>query len=165
MTRRLALVLSALLATLLLATPASAGNWATAELAAGPEPAAGVEQTYRFLIKQHGVTPVSWVTATFVATNLTTGEQVQFPMRAVDANGNFMTQVTFPEAGDWTWFVMLAELGTDQEGAGGTLTVLEPTVLAAKRLSDLRDRFGGALLLVPGLEGWLDDLAARAGAG
>ena len=55
----------------------------------GPEPAAGIETTLGFEIRQHGVTPVSWVTATFVATNLATGEQVQSPMRADDTTGRF----------------------------------------------------------------------------
>ncbi len=136
----------------------SAGNWATAEMdQPAPLVLADVETTFGFVILRHGETPASWVTARFVATNLETGVQVQAPMRAVDADGRFHTSVTFPDGGDWTWYVLLAELGTDQDGAGGTLTVREPGEVAASLLA-VGIRFGAALGALPGLA---RDLAAR----
>ena len=138
--RRLPFALSALLATLLLASPAAAGGWATATMDPVPDPAAGLQTTFGFDIRQHGETPISWVTATFVATDLETGQQVQFPMRAFGDTGRYITEVTFPRAGSWSWWVMLGELGSDQEGAGGTLTVLEPMDAAIQRLTDLGGR-------------------------
>jgi hypothetical protein len=158
MTRRLAIAVSTLLATLAWASPVAAGGWATATMDEGPAPAAGIETPVRFLVLQHGVTPAPWVTATFVATNLATGDQIQVPMRADGADGHFVTSVAFPDAGDWTWYVMLAELGTDQDGAGGTLAVVEPADAVADRLTQLEARFGG---LVPVLARWLMDAAAR----
>jgi hypothetical protein len=167
MTRRSPLlVLLALLALLAGATPVAAGNWATATMDPAPDPAADVTSTFGFTILQHGVTPAPWVTATFVATDLATGHQIMVPMHVDDASGHFTADVTFPDTGDWTWFVMLAELGTDQGSAGGTLTVLEPHVAAARRLDDLGGRLGGSLALVPALARWLDEVAGRAaGAG
>lgn len=127
MTRRPLVLLSILLLTLAWATPALAGNWATATMDdPAPEPVAGVEVPFGFVILQHGVTPVSWVTATFVATRLGTGEQVQAAMTPSGDEGHYVTNIAFPAAGEWSWYVLLEELGTDQDGAGGTLTVREP---------------------------------------
>lgn len=144
-----------LLLTVLLAfawvTPASAGNWATAKMEQPAQAAlAEVETTFGFVILQHGETPASWVTARFVATNLATGEQIQAPMRAIDADGRFTTSIRFPEAGEWTWLVALAELGTDQRDAGGTLTVLDPDVVAAQVLT-IGSRLRAAAGLLPAL--------------
>jgi hypothetical protein len=159
-------MLSALFATLVLATPATAGGWATASMDPAPEPAAGFAATFGFEIRQHGETPISWVTATFVATNLATGEQVQAPMLPdAAAVGRFTTDVTFPDAGEWTWFVALAELGSDQEGAGGTLTVLQPMDAAVQRLTELGVRLDEPLTLVFAMSRWIEAAGRSAGAG
>jgi hypothetical protein len=163
--RRVPFVSSALFATLLLATPAAAGGWATATMDPVPAPAAGLEMTFGFEIRQHGETPISWVTATFVATDLATGEQVQFPMRAFGETGRYVTSVTFPNAGSWSWYVLLGELGSDQEGAGGTLTVLEPMDAAAQRLTDLGGRLDEPLGLAFAFARWLEAAGRSAGAG
>jgi hypothetical protein len=163
--RRLPIVLSALFATLLLATPATAGGWATASMDPAPEPAAGFAATFGFEIRQHGETPISWVTATFVATNLETGEQVQAPMRPDGAVGRFTTDVTFPDAGEWTWFVALAELASDQTDAGGTLMVLQPMDAAMQRLTELGVRLEEPLSLVSAVSRWIEAAGRSAGAG
>jgi hypothetical protein len=136
--RRLPIALVVLLASIAWAAPVSAGGWATATMdRPTPVPIAGIGSVFGFDIRQHGVTPVSWVTATFVATDLATGAQVQAPMHPEGADGRYAASITFPEAGDWTWYVALAELGTDQEGAGGTLAVVTPTQAAAAILAEL----------------------------
>ncbi len=163
--RRLPIASAALFATLLLATPAVAGGWATATMDPVPAPAAGLQMTVGFEIRQHGVTPISWVTATFVATNLETGQQVQFPMRAFGETGRYVTDVTFPDAGSWSWYVILGELGSDQEGAGGTLTVLEPMDAAMQRLTDLGGRLDEPLSLASAVARWLEAAGRSAGAG
>jgi hypothetical protein len=163
--RRLPIVLSALFAALLMSTPAAAGNWATATMDPVPEPAAGLQTILGFEILQHGETPISWVTATFVATNLETGAQVQFPMRASGDTGRYITEVTFPAAGSWSWYVMVGELGSDQEGAGGTLTVLEPMDAAMQRLTDLGAGLKEPLTLVSAFARWLEAAGRSAGAG
>jgi hypothetical protein len=164
--RRLPVLLSVVLAALAWAAPVSAGNWATATMdQPAPAPVAGVETTFGFVILQHGVTPASWVSATFVATDLEEGLQIQAPMRADGPNGHFVTSVTFPDTGDWTWYVMLAELGTDQEGAGGTLAVMGPAEAAVTRLTDLGRRLGVASDLLRQVERWLTDAARSASAG
>jgi hypothetical protein len=162
MTRRPLILFSVLLATLVWATPAVAGNWATATMdQPAPAPVAGVEVPFGFDILRHGVTPVSWVTATFVATDLATGQQVQAPMTANGPEGHYVTSVTFPNAGDWTWYVLLAELGTDQDGAGGTLTVVDATA-AAPGLAAIGQRIGAALIALPAFARWLADARADA---
>jgi hypothetical protein len=155
------IALAALLAVLAGATPVAAGNWATARMDPAAETAAGLKATFGFTILQHGVTPAPWVTATFVATNLATGDQIRVPMRADDASGHFTTDVTFPDTGDWTWFVMLAELGTDQDGAGGSLTVLGLDEVVARRLGGLAGHLGGSLARLPVITHWLAEVATR----
>jgi hypothetical protein len=154
-TRRIPIILSALVAVLLSSVPASAGNWATARLdASAAMPIAGLEATFGFEIRQHGVTPVDWVTATFVATNLTTRAQIQSPMHPDGTVGHYVTTITFPEAGDWTWYVLLRELGTDQDGAGGTLPVVTPVEAAASILAELRRGVGPAMDLAATMGLW-----------
>ena len=159
------IALLALLALLAATTSVAAGNWATATMDPAPRPAAGIETTFGFEILQHGVTPVSWVTATFVATDLATGEQIQSPMRTGDATGRYIATVTFPQTGEWTWYVMLAELGTDQTGAGGSITVLEPMEAALERLTELGGRLDQPLTLVPAFGRWIEAAGRAAGAG
>jgi hypothetical protein len=160
--RRPSLLVAALLAAVLWASPVTAGGWATAELA--PVPAAGVETVLGFRILQHGVTPTSAVTATFVATNVATGDQVQEPLAPGDTVGVFRASVTFPKAGEWSWYVDLVELGTDQEGAGGMLTV-GPAMPAgspdAAQLADLEQRLEAALARSAVLERQLAELEAE----
>ena len=163
--RRLPIVLSALFATLVLAIPASAGGWATATMAPAPEPAAGFATTFAFDIRQHGKTPISWVSATFVATNLATGEQIQFPMRTAKDTGAYTVAVTFPDAGEWSWFVTFDQLASDQDGAGGTVTVLEPAEALVQRLSDLGIGLDEAFLLLPALARWVEAAGRSADAG
>lgn len=165
--RRLPILAAALLAILVWAAPAVAGNWATARMdGPAPTPIAGAETAFGFEVLQHGVTPVSWVTATFVATNLATKAQIQAPMHAVGADGHFETSITFPEPGEWTWYVLLAELGTDQDGAGGTLTVTAGDASAAEagpvaQLAELERRLDAALDRLAALEQRLAALEAR----
>ena len=73
--------------------------------------------------------------------------------------------VTFPGAGPWSWYVMLDELGSDQEGAGGTLTVLEPMDAAMQRLNDLGGRLDEPLSLASAFARWLEAAGRSAGAG
>jgi hypothetical protein len=138
-----ALVLSLIVAT---APPAAAGGWATVE----PDDAAavrplGIATELGFRVLQHGVTPASWVTATLVAVDATSGARLEMPMQAVGADGRFVVDVTFPEPGEWRWAVTLAELGSD---ANGVVTVVSPEeafAAYAVRVEHLEQQLDAAL--------------------
>jgi hypothetical protein len=86
-------------------------------------------------------------------------------MRAFGDTGRYITEVTFPRAGSWSWWVMLGELGSDQEGAGGTLTVLEPMDAAIQRLTDLGGRLDEPLTVFSAFARWIEAAGSSAGAG
>jgi hypothetical protein len=93
----------ALAASLALAGAALAGGWAAAVLDEGTvAPAAGTTTTLGFRVLQHGVTPVSWVKVTLVATNTATGEAVSATATPQGPEGHYVATLTFPASGDWT---------------------------------------------------------------
>lgn len=147
------LLLTTLLLSLALAAPATAGNWAvtTADQPSSP-PVVDSATTLGFTILQHGRTPAPWVTATLVLVEPVTGARMEVPMRADGADGHFLADVTFPDAGEWTWAVELAELGSDSTGS---LIVLRANSAAAglePGLAALEQRFAAALERVAELE-------------
>jgi hypothetical protein len=113
MTYRLSRALAAALLILgLTLTGASAGGWATitADSTNPPQPNAGEKFTFGFTVLQHGLTPASWVGATFVGINTTTGARVEAKATNQGPDGHFVATVTLPSAGSWTWQVELSEL-------------------------------------------------------
>ena len=138
-----AIVLSLCLA---IAAPAAAGGWATVE---PDDPTAvrpvGIATELGFRVLQHGKTPASWVSATLVAVNATSGARLETPMQAEGADGRFVASVTFPELGRWNWSVRLAELGSD---SAGSLTVAPPEAAFAayaERVDQLELQLAAAL--------------------
>lgn len=124
---------------LLLTTPATrAGGWASVSLDELPvEPYAGETIQLGFTIRQHGVKPVNgvWGSEPFRprlnAQNQETGETIQFEARQKGPVGHFVVDVTFPNAGAWSWGVSIEPLGTFPEKFE-PLNVLPPRVAAAK---------------------------------
>jgi hypothetical protein len=112
----------AVVAILVLATPAYAGGWAVVTVDAVPaEPPAGQPIEIGFMVRQHGVTPINDVSTTLIATNKVTGEKVQASGKQSGAKGHFVVKVTFPGAGTWEWEIIPApfegtKLGTLQVG-------------------------------------------------
>ena len=113
MIRRLAAITAALMLVMLLAATASAGGWA--DIKADPAgttepPREGQPTEIGFTVLQHGVTPAGWVHPTVAFTNAVTGETVNVIATGQGADGHFVTKVTLPSAGAWSWSVTLAEL-------------------------------------------------------
>lgn len=130
----------ALIGLLLMTTATFAGGWATITPDEGspPQPNAGEEVSLGFNILQHGETPISWVKATLVATNLTTGGELRVVATPDEPEGHYTAKVTFPESGYWTWSVEITDLiGESTPGvvavntADGTAPTLDTTALLA----------------------------------
>ena len=143
MTYRLSRALAAALLILgLTLTGASAGGWATitADSTNPPQPNAGEKFTFGFTVLQHGLTPASWVGATFVGINTTTGARVEAKATNQGPDGHFVATVTLPNAGNWTWQVELTDLMVEtapQPLVVATANGKLPTVNTAEMLAAL----------------------------
>jgi hypothetical protein len=158
--------LCALVLALVIAAPASAGGWTNVTLDSLPaDIQVGQNRSLGFMVRQHGITPISNVTPTLRARNAATGERLSAVARQEGPVGHFVVDVTFPSAGDWRWSVTPApfpevDLGgvnilpagaaAPQQTAGsgfsfGTLAAARPTLRWAGFL---------ALLLALGLGVW-----------
>jgi hypothetical protein len=105
--------LAALASLLLVAGSALAGGWATITADAattGDQPRAGETDEFGFTVLQHGVTPAGWVQATLVVEDLATGKTLRVAAAPQGADGHFVANVTFPDAGYWTWRVEITDL-------------------------------------------------------
>jgi hypothetical protein len=167
---------------------AHAGGWATVtpdEGAASPQQ--GEAFQFGFTVLQHGVTPAGWVTATFLADNILTGDTLSIDVPAGDAAGHFTVDVTFPASGYWAWRIELLELVTETPARGigvrdmdgqlppfdGALFISaleqaksdlrdEATDLYGVRLTGLADRLDAATARIAELERRLGDLERSA---
>ena len=96
-----------LLAMVGTARPAIAGGWAISELISPvPDVVAGEEVLIDVLILQHGNFPVTDATPALTATHresLTTLTIDGDPLEGVE--GGYRFAVTFPDAGEWKWYV------------------------------------------------------------
>ena len=100
------------LATLALAGTALAGGWAEVAMSdATTPPVAGETQEIRFVLMQHGVTPVAFGQATLTASLPGTDETVTAPAQAL-GDGEWSATITFPVAGAWELTVSHSELAT-----------------------------------------------------
>jgi hypothetical protein len=86
----------------LAAAPVLAGNFADVTIVEGGEapPVAGEERELRFLLLQHGVTPVDHGTVDVVATLPGTDEEIVLPATYA-GDGVWTATITFPESGAW----------------------------------------------------------------
>lgn len=100
---------AALIALLMLATPAFAGGWAVVTLDALPsEITAGQVLSLGFMVRQHGVTPIdttAWggdeMLPILMAKNTATGETFERNARKDGPIGHYVVDVIFPAAGSW----------------------------------------------------------------
>lgn len=106
----------ALIALLTLVLPAAAGGWASATMdSGGPiDPTAGTPVEIGFVLKQHGVTPISWEMVTYTGSNAETGEQVSVEALPKGPVGHYVAMVTFPSAGTWRSSLALRDLLLDE---------------------------------------------------
>ncbi|MEA2584847.1 MAG: hypothetical protein QOF33_2932 [Thermomicrobiales bacterium] len=106
MLRRLLSFAVVLVALTALASPASAGGWASVRLDGPPPPAfQEVPWTVGFMIKQHDRTPVNVDHAVLSATHRESGESLTADAVQEGEVGHYTVSVTFPLAGDWKWSI------------------------------------------------------------
>jgi hypothetical protein len=158
MTRRILTGGVAAFATLLLAAgTALGGGWATITADAatsGDQPRAGETDEFGFTVLQHGVTPAGWVTATVVVEDLATGTTIRSAATPQGADGHFVANVTFPNAGYWSWRVDITDLLSETPPrlvtvltADGALPVFSPSTaltMIERAKSDVRSEIDAA---------------------
>jgi len=95
----------ALLLSLVFAIPAFAGGWAVITLDELPGAVvAGEPLTVGFTVLQHGITPMSGIDATIVAT-LSKEERLVVPAEPDGEPGHYTATLIFPKEGDWEWSI------------------------------------------------------------
>ena len=95
----------ALLLSLVVALPASAGGWAVISLDELPtDVVAGEPHTVGFTVLQHGMTPMNDLAPT-VTIALQNEEKLVFRAEADDKPGHYTATLTFPKEGDWEWSI------------------------------------------------------------
>jgi hypothetical protein len=132
--------------TLLLASTALAGGWASATLDRQPaDPGEGGTMVVSFTLLQHGVTPVDWGQPQVILQERETGARVTADAVPSGAVGHWTAKVTVPSAGSWS-----LEIRHDLEvvpvnfepitvgrapmagpGTAGAAVTLQPALLAA----------------------------------
>ena len=120
-------VVIAILLLVLAATPALAGGWAVLTLDELPQNLqAGQPATIRFMLRQHGVTPLSGIQPTVQMTEVKSGRKLEFRTVELSEPGHYEAVIELPEAGVWHWKV---------DGFGGhplpDLNVQPPSVAAS----------------------------------
>ncbi len=152
----LALTLLAALGAVMAASVA-AGNYAETSIVDGADtpPTAGEERELRFLLLQHGVTPVNEGDVRLTASLPGTDETISVPAASV-GNGEWVVTVTFPTAGDWQLRVLHSVFETPEASAfavapaagmtwvpvtgaiGGMLLLAVALLLGARRIGGRR---------------------------
>ena len=101
--RAAAAMAAAAMLTMLLASTALAGGWASAALDEQPaDPGAGGTMSVNFTLLQHGVTPVDWGQPLVMLVNGETGQRVTVEAHQSGAKGHWSAELTVPSAGSWT---------------------------------------------------------------
>jgi hypothetical protein len=125
--------LCSLILALAIAAPASAGGWTNVTLDFLPTNLqAGQHLSLGFMVRQHGVTPISNVTPTLKARNAATGETLSAVAHQEGSVGHFVVDVTFPSAGSWQWSVTPAPF---PEVELGGVSILPAGVAAPQQAS------------------------------
>jgi hypothetical protein len=95
----------ALLLSLVVAIPASAGGWAVITLDELPtDVVAGEPLTIGFTVLQHGITPMNDLAPT-VTVILRNEEKLAFRAEADHKPGHYTATLTFPKEGSWEWSI------------------------------------------------------------
>lgn len=87
------------------AGPVAAGGWAVTTLDSIPAATANQTVEIGFTIRQHGVTPVNPDGDVGIVFRSANGEEHFFDAEPVGPVGHYVTEVTFPDTGSWTWAV------------------------------------------------------------
>ena len=148
----------AVLASLAFAASVLAGGWATVTISDPPAvPTAGSTTALDLTVLQHGVTPVSWLAITVVATNAETGATVAGQAKASGATGHYTVSLTFPTEGSWTISYASKDLVMD----GSQELAVAPAVIAASSTAATSPAVDGAMLAVLPSVSWSSTIGAR----
>lgn len=124
MARKAAILIAIALLGLAQVGTAVAGGWAITEIDDMP-PAFEANTTYeiRYTILQHGKTPadVESTSITFIPAD--TADTLTFTGEPAGNPGQYLAEITLPEAGPWSWEVSQGWFGVQELG---TITVLQP---------------------------------------
>jgi mono/diheme cytochrome c family protein len=119
----------ALFLVLSLMIPAFGGGWAVATLDRLPERViAGEPVSIGFMLRGHGVTPVTTGGLSIEANHVESGERLSASAASGDSEGHYTAVLTFPRSGAWEWGVSMGPYSFTQSMP--TLEVL-PAELAS----------------------------------
>jgi hypothetical protein len=170
--RALAALAAAATLTLLIASTALAGGWASATLDQQPaDPGEGGTLVVGFTLLQHGVTPVDWGQPVVQLVNAESGARVTADAVPSGATGHWTAELTVPAAGSWALEIRhdlevvpvnfnpitVSGQGRGAAATAGTTVGLQPALLAAIG-------FLGALAVIAGAFGMVAWRRARMGA-
>ncbi|NJM39860.1 MAG: c-type cytochrome [Anaerolineae bacterium] len=83
-----------------------AGGWGVTTIDHWPQNVvAGKPVTVTFVVRQHGIHPITEIGPVFEFRNLSTGETFQARSKVQPRLVRFITTFTFPSAGEWRWEV------------------------------------------------------------
>ncbi len=95
-----------LLLALAFTIPALAGGWAVITLDELPgKVQANQPFEIGFMIRQHGVTPLSGQSPTVTAHLASLNESLEFSAREEGEVGHYVAEITLPQAGEWEWSI------------------------------------------------------------
>jgi cytochrome c2 len=157
MTRKLRISLFTIwmiLVSSIAAPGALAGGWAMVTLDSLPvQPRAGEMLKLGFMVRQHGVTPVSEPLNPYLsAQNRDTGDLLRVDAQQEGRVGHYVVEVVFPSAGTWDWKIAPEPFPAIPER-------LEPLVVLSAPAT-LADSQREAQDSLPVMAGWLGVLAA-----
>ena len=102
-------ILSLLLIFGMLASPsnAHAGGWGVATLDAWPQNVVvGKPITVTLVVRQHGIHVITEIVPEFEFRNIATRESFRVRAKLQVRLARFITIITFPSAGEWTWEIV-----------------------------------------------------------
>lgn len=106
MPRKMSFVLFAVVVLLALALPAWAGGFAVVTLDELPtNVVAGQPLAIGFMVRQHGVSPMTGIIPTLIARHPDTGETLRATALPEGARGHYAATITFPSSGTWRWVI------------------------------------------------------------
>jgi mono/diheme cytochrome c family protein len=131
----------ALLIVLSLMIPAFGGGWAVVTLDRLPDQViAGEPVSISFMLRGHGVTPVTTGGLSIEANHLESGERLSVSAVSGDSEGHYTAVLTFPRPGTWEWGVSIGPYSFTQ-----SMPTLE--VLSAELASSIDGKPSSASLI------------------
>jgi hypothetical protein len=148
------------------APPAGAGGWAVSALDATPVPVSGQELQVGFTVRQHGVSPVNPEGEVGIEVRSGSGAVTGFAARPEGATGHYVADVTFPEAGRFTWQILQGwfaptDLGAIDVTPAGSVTDGAPRTAVTTVVTERAPWWARTLVPLVGVAGLALMLADR----